>query len=281
MRDITVPIGTPTIRAISAYENSSTSRSQTAWRNASGSASSAACRSASSVSRVSSCSGVCSCAMRSAACSTVSLSTSTGLRTSCRRMFRNVLWRIVNSHALRFVPALELRRGAERLQIGLLNEVLGVGRPARQPQRGPVQAVHIRQRLARELVFWSTPDRTAVGGGGRPSDASAPPPLRAERRRKAPMRPSDADRAATVRGNTGRERLYSGRLYSMPENGDGAVRVGGQHAEGHATRIVSRIQAMRAGTALAPGRGRAPTRPLLQRSGLSELRGRVVRRGTP
>ena len=33
-----------------------------------------------------------------------SLSTSTGFRPSCRRMLRNVLWRIVNSHALRFVP---------------------------------------------------------------------------------------------------------------------------------------------------------------------------------
>ena len=39
-----------------------------------------------------------------AACSTISLSTSIGLRPSCRRMLRNVLWRIVNSHAFRFVP---------------------------------------------------------------------------------------------------------------------------------------------------------------------------------
>src|SRR5204862_8239268 len=36
MRDITVPIGTLNISAISAYVNSSTSRSQTASRNASG-----------------------------------------------------------------------------------------------------------------------------------------------------------------------------------------------------------------------------------------------------
>ena len=60
--DITVPIGTSSTPAISAYVSSSTSRSHTACRKASGSASSAACRSASSVARVSICSGGARCA---------------------------------------------------------------------------------------------------------------------------------------------------------------------------------------------------------------------------
>ena len=59
MRDITVPIGTPSTSAISAYDNSSTSRSHTACRKAGGNASSAACKSASSVARVRICSGDC------------------------------------------------------------------------------------------------------------------------------------------------------------------------------------------------------------------------------
>ena len=105
IRDITVPIGTSSTVAISAYDSSSTSRSQTAWRNASGSASSAACRSASSVApRQNLLRRLASPARRLTARSTASLSTSTGFRPSCRRMFRNVLWRMVNSHALRLVP---------------------------------------------------------------------------------------------------------------------------------------------------------------------------------
>src|SRR6185436_18976786 len=98
MRDITVPMGTLSISAISAYVNSSTSRSQTAWRKASGSSSSAACRSASSVLRIRMRSGVSTGAppaAPAAACSTCSLSTSTASRLASRRRFRHVLWRMV------------------------------------------------------------------------------------------------------------------------------------------------------------------------------------------
>ena len=44
-------------------------------------------------------------------------------------------------------PALELLRRAERLQVRVLYQVLRIRRPARQPQRRPVQAVDVRQRL--------------------------------------------------------------------------------------------------------------------------------------
>ena len=64
-----------------------------------------------------------------------------GLRPSWRRTLRNVLWRIVNSHALRFVPGLELMGRAERLQIRVLHQILRVRRPAGQPQGRPIQAV--------------------------------------------------------------------------------------------------------------------------------------------
>jgi hypothetical protein len=39
---------------------------------------------------------------------------------------------------------------AERLQIGLLHEILGIGRHAGQPQRRAVQAIERRQRLGLE-----------------------------------------------------------------------------------------------------------------------------------
>jgi len=44
--------------------------------------------------------------------STDSLSTSTGFRLRPRRSFRNTLWRIVKSHAFRFVPC--SKRAANR-----------------------------------------------------------------------------------------------------------------------------------------------------------------------
>ena len=153
MRDITVPIGTPTMRAISAYENSSTSRNQTAWRNASGSASRAACRSASSVWRVSSCSGV--------------WSSRRDVGGLLDRLAVDVHWiapvvtaqiaeRVVENRekpCLEVGAPLELRLGAKRLQIGLLNEVLRIGRPAGQPQCRAIQAVDVRQCLTRESIL--------------------------------------------------------------------------------------------------------------------------------
>ena len=111
MRDITVPIGTSSIFAISAYENSSTSRIQTAWRNTSGNSSSAARRSPSSVFLSRSCSGVSFAAEPSAAASASSrrvLSTSTASRPASRTRFLHVLCRIVESQALRFVPGSNL-----------------------------------------------------------------------------------------------------------------------------------------------------------------------------
>src|SRR5687767_7934594 len=108
--DITVPIGMPTMPAISAYVNSSTSRSHTASRNASGSVSSAACRSSRTVARSRICSGVSSAAGPSppdTACSTRGLSISTASRAASRRRFRHVFSRIVYSHAFRFVPGLK------------------------------------------------------------------------------------------------------------------------------------------------------------------------------
>ena len=82
--------------------------------------------------------------------STRSLSTSTGSRPLSRRRLRSVLWRIVNSQAFRFVPGLELFRRAERLDVGVLDEVLGVGRVPRQAQRCPIQAIEVAQRLGLE-----------------------------------------------------------------------------------------------------------------------------------
>ena len=105
IRDITVPIGTSSTVAISAYESSSTSRSQTAWRKASGSASSAACRSASSV-------GARQHLLRRLRPRGVVNRPLDRLAVDVDRVaavvaavLRNVLWRIVNSHALRLVPA--------------------------------------------------------------------------------------------------------------------------------------------------------------------------------
>ena len=40
----------------------------------------------------------------------------------------------------------ELPGKAERLDVGLLHQILGVGRVACQPYRGPVQAVDVGQR---------------------------------------------------------------------------------------------------------------------------------------
>jgi hypothetical protein len=47
-------------------------------------------------------------------------------------------------------PRLELIGGSKRFQIGFLDQVLGVGRPAGQPKRRAVQAVERGQRLGLE-----------------------------------------------------------------------------------------------------------------------------------
>ena len=44
-------------------------------------------------------------------------------------------------------PALELRRGPERLQVRVLHQILGIRRPPGQAQRRAVEAVDVRQRL--------------------------------------------------------------------------------------------------------------------------------------
>ena len=150
IRDITVPIGTSSTPAISAYVNSSTSRSHTACRNASGSASSAAWRSASSVARVSSCSGENS-------SSRIAGGLLDRLAVDVNRIApvvpAHVPKRVVEDREqprLQVGAALELRRRPERLQVGVLHQVLGIRGTPRQPQRRAVEAVDVRERLGRK-----------------------------------------------------------------------------------------------------------------------------------
>ena len=147
---MTVPIGTSIIRAISAYENSSTSRSQTACRNAVGQ-------------RIERC-----------------------LEIGVERRAREQLLRrlMLSGHVLglfhhfavdlnrvptvmpphvservvkdREQPRLQVRAPfelpgrPERFEKRVLHQVLGVGRPPCQPERRSVQAVDVRQRFARK-----------------------------------------------------------------------------------------------------------------------------------
>jgi len=60
-------------------------------------------------------------------------------------------------------PALELVSGAERLQVGVLDEILGIRRAPGQTERRAVQAVNMRQRLLRELGVVTVTRRTADG----------------------------------------------------------------------------------------------------------------------
>ena len=153
---MTVPTGIDSISAISAYENSSTSRNQTAWRNASGSASIAAWSSGASVSRSSSVSGV-SAAPAEARPAAARRRPVHDLAVDRHRVARAVAGAVPGGVVEdREQPGPQVRarleaiRGAKRLEIGFLHQILGVRRHAGQPQRRPIQAVDRRQRLGLE-----------------------------------------------------------------------------------------------------------------------------------
>src|SRR5688572_6092453 len=124
---------------------------------------------------------------------------------------------------------LELGRGAKRFEKRLLNQILRVGGPSREPQRGAVQAVHVCQCLTREpVVFFKDGGvvgrRLAAAEHHRNSRRPRPSPLAERltassgRSRQTP--PGREGANSGQRENTGRERLYSGRLYSLHVNGD-------------------------------------------------------------
>ena len=156
MRDITVPIGTSSIFAISAYENSSTSRIQTAWRNTSGNSSSAARRSASSVFRA----GV---ARASRSRRTLCRSPRPLRGGSCRHRPGRLPPRVPDPIPPRVVQdrrepgsevraGLELVREAQRLDERILHQVFGIGPVPGQPQRRRVQRLEVTQNLRAERV---------------------------------------------------------------------------------------------------------------------------------
>ena len=120
----------------------------------------------SSVARVSSCSGVRSSPRGPRACSTVSLFDVDRVPAVVPA---HVAKRVVEDREqprLQVRAALKLRGRPERLEIRVLDQVLRILRPARQPQRRPVQAVDVRQRLARERVA-APAGQAAIGTPGR------------------------------------------------------------------------------------------------------------------
>ena len=62
----------------------------------------------------------------------------------------NVFVRIRKSHALRFVPSSKLPYAAIRLEVGLLHEILGVGRVAGHAQSTGVERWHELHRCLGE-----------------------------------------------------------------------------------------------------------------------------------
>ncbi len=173
MRDITVPTGIESIAAISAYENSSTSRNQTAWRNASRQrvdrrlqlrrervAQAAATR-----------------AFRRRRPPTPGAAARRRARPRrcrprpCRApdrapRFRAVLWRIVNNHALRFVPGSNRSAARNAFRYVSCTRSSASAGSARQPQRRPVQAVEAtrapRLRTRRARAATALRDRSAT-----------------------------------------------------------------------------------------------------------------------
>ena len=157
MRDITVPIGTSSILAISAYENSSTSRNQTAWRKMSGNSSSAARRSASSVFRSRSCSGVSPRCEPSAR--RLGLFEARAVDLDCGRLASGVPKaippRVVQDRRQpgpEVRAALEPVREAQRLDERVLHQVFGIGPVPGQPQRRRVERLEVTQNLRAERV---------------------------------------------------------------------------------------------------------------------------------
>ena len=79
----------------------------------------------------------------------------------------NVLVRMRKSHALRFVPAWNWCAGAHRLDEGVLDEVLGLGRVARQLARDAVHGVQVGERFLGERVgFEGSKAREGSGDHG-------------------------------------------------------------------------------------------------------------------
>ena len=73
-------------------------------------------------------------------------------RAASRRRFRHVFSRIVYSHAFRFVPGVKPIREPQRLDEGVLDQILGVGRVPGQPQRGRVQRLQKLQGPSRDSI---------------------------------------------------------------------------------------------------------------------------------
>ncbi len=180
----------PSISAISAYVNSSTSRSQTASRKTSGSASSATCRSSRTVARSRICSGVSRAAgpppsRRGLDARAVNLH-----RVACR-VAPPVPPRV---HQDRIQPRLQVRawrepvRKPQRLDEGVLDQILGVG----------------RFRVSRSAVAYS---------GSRNSRAWAATVSPPSRRRLSPSRPRNMTPSHNPRALPG----IPGRVAERPD----------------------------------------------------------------
>ena len=155
MRDITVPIGTSSIFAISAYENSSTSRIQTAWRNTSGNSSSAARRSPSSVFLSRSCSGVSLADEPSAVGFGLFEAGAVDFDRFPTRVADPIPPRVVQDRrepGSQVRAGLELVRKAERLDERVLHQIFGIGPVPGQPQSRRVQRLEVTQNLRAERV---------------------------------------------------------------------------------------------------------------------------------